>query len=149
MKIIASLTVLASLMLAFTAAAQVTPGQSGAFTNLPAVIPAGAYSNQVSRLTLRQNTGLALEALGNTSSGVTNVVYVLRFSTDGTNDQTTPINWVVPATGSSNYVAVTNWSAAQLAGFTSLNLTAITNQNGGTFTNLGVNWSRWNPPANY
>lgn len=149
MKNLVSLSGLATLMLAFTAAAQVTPGQSGAFTNLPASISAGAGSNQVSRLTLRQNTGLALEALGNTANGVTNVVYVLRFSTDGTNDQTTPINWVVVASGPTNFVAVTNWSAAQLAGFTSLNLTAITNQNGGAFTNLGVNWSRWNPPANY
>ena len=139
----------AAACLAPRAWSQTTPGQYGTFTNLPATVAAGAVANQTSRLTLQQNTGLALAALGNVSAGTNNVVYQLRFSTDGTNDQTVPINWIIPATGVTNFVAVTNWSAAQLAGFSTLNLTAISNQNSGTFTNQGVNWSRWISPVVY
>jgi len=119
-------------------------------TNMPAIITGGANSNALnSVIVLRKGQGLGLQWLfnGSASTNTANGVMLLTPSIDGTNYDTT--SWVFsrPAIGTGTTVATTNWSPLALAGYYSIEITAMTNANLGavsTLTNQGVLFNRPN-----
>jgi len=128
--------------------AQVTSGQIGSFTNLPAVFTTtNAITATTNELSLRENTGLALmgrfasSATANVASGAW-----LWFSVDGTNYPATPIQITAAGSGATYVLWQTNWSAAQLAGNARLRI-QLTNANAANLTNAGVVWRRWDAPT--
>ena len=142
---------LASLLLcgfALNVPAQVTSGQIGSFTNLPAVFTTtNSVTASTNELSLRENTGLALmgrfasSATANVASGAW-----LWFSVDGTNYPAAPIQITAAGSGATYVLWQTNWSAAQLAGYARLRI-QLTNANAANLTNAGVVWRRWNAPT--
>jgi hypothetical protein len=123
--------------LANPAAAQVYPTTCYGLTNFPATLAPVSLSVTTNIVPLTKNCGLALQGVFNVSAGTSNVLVQGSFSADGTNYATTPWTWTIPAQGTTRVVASTNWSSAQLAGYVSLNITTLTNQNSGTLTNAG------------
>lgn len=123
---------------------QVTPTDIGSFTNLPSIVNVATTSNQTSVVTLWQGKGLAVQATFTASAGTSNVVYSFYPSADGTNYATAgALTLTCNANDTTKVIGTTNWSAAQLAGWRSLKLGAIYNQNAtGIVTNQGVIYSR-------
>ena len=131
-------------LLTLSAAAQVYPTSLVALTNLPATVATATSSSTTNIVTLPVNGGAALQGVFNVSAGTSNIVMQGSFSADGTNFGTSKWTLIGTANGTTTVVLQTNWSAAQLAGFTALNVTTLTNQNSGTLTNQGVAVNRAN-----
>ncbi len=129
---------------ALNALAQVTQTTLGSVTNLPATVAAESQVNTTSFVNIQNNSGLALSWKFNASAGTSNAVLLLYPSVDKTNYDSVPWQLIRPAAGATDQVATTNWSAAQLRGYTSLKIGAITNENAGTLTNKGIVFSRPN-----
>jgi len=123
---------------------QITQTTLGTVTNLPATVATGLQSNTTSYVDIHNNSGLALSWKFNLSSGTSNAVLLLYPSVDKTNYDSVPWQLIRNAAGAADQVATTNWSAAQLRGYTSLKIGALTNQNAGTLTNKGVIFGRPN-----
>jgi hypothetical protein len=126
------------------ARAQLTQTTLLSVTNLPAIVSASGQSNTTSYIDIQNNSGLALSWIFNASAGTSNACLLLYPSIDKTNYDSVP--WVLSrnAAGATGQCATTNWSAAQLRGYTSLKVGGMTNQNNGTLTNNGVLVSRPN-----
>lgn len=134
-----SLLLIGSLLalLAIPARAQVTSTTIYGLTNFPATLASGATSTTTNIVPLTKDAGFALQGIFNVSAGTSNVVVQGSFTVDGTNYGTAPWTWIIPANGTTRVVASTNWNRAQLAGFTGVNVTTVTNGNSGTLTNAG------------
>jgi hypothetical protein len=143
-KICFALAAMGLCSFAFTASAQVTQTTLGAVTNLPAIVTATAGSNTTSYIDIQNNSGLGLSWQFNVSAGTSNAVLLLYPSIDKTNYDSAPWILIRNAAGTTAQCATTNWSAAQLRGYTSMKVGAMTNQNNGTLTNNGVLFSRPN-----
>lgn len=128
-----------------SAIGQITPTTLGTVTNLPAIVSTASQSNTTSYVDLHNESGLALSWKFNVSSGTSSAVLLLYPSVDKTNYDTTPWQLIRNAANTTDQVATTNWSAAQLRGYTSLKIGALTNANAGTLTNKGLVFSRPNP----
>lgn len=124
---------------------QIAPTTLGTVTNLPATVAAASQANTTSYVDIHNNSGLALSWKFNVSSGTSSAVLLLYPSVDKTNYDSIPWQLIRNAANSTDQVATTNWSAAQLRGYTSLKIGALTNANAGTLTNKGVVFSRPNP----
>ena len=128
--------------------AQVQAGNIGSFTNIPTVITAtNTITATTNILILQQNTGLALEGTFATAASAAAASGAwIWFSVDGTNYPAAPIIITCANNGGTYVTWWTNWSAAQLAGLTSMKV-QLTNANANNLTNAGINWNKWNPPT--
>ena len=129
---------------ALSSSAQITPTTIGTVTNLPATVAATSQANTTSFVDLHNNSGLALSWKFNVSSGTSHAVLLVYPSADNTNYDSVPWQLIRPCAGVTDQVATTNWSVAQLRGYTSLKIGALTNENAGTLTNKGIVFSRPN-----
>lgn len=135
------------LLGALSVRAQVYPTSLVPLTNFPATLGAATNSVTTNLASIPVNGGLSLQGTFNVSAGTSNVVVQGSFSNDGTNYATTgpaAWTWVITANGTTKVTASTNWSAAVLAGYASVNVTTFTNQNSGTLTNNGFQFNRSN-----
>lgn len=142
--VVVALLLFLGLIFSPAAHADDTQGQPATFvtvTNQPAIVLTTASSNIVSWVKLRNDKGLGLSWIFNQSAASTsNATLNVYSSVDGTNISTGTFAALTAAsTGTTNVVANTNWSAAQLSGLDSLvigniaNTTALT-----TLTNKGI-----------
>ncbi len=129
--VIAIMAILAAFILpqAHRANAQVTPQTLTAVSGIPTNIAAGATSNNiVAPIVLRNNKGCSIAW---TYNGCTNATLTVTASNDGTNYfpfATLAQTNSLASTTTTNYVTLgTNWSAAQLAGLYSLNISSMAN----------------------
>ena len=127
------------------ACGQIAPTTLGSVTNLPATVAAASQSDTTSYIDLHNNSGLALSWKFNVSSGTSSAVLLLYPSVDKTNYDSVPWQLIRNTADTTDQVATTNWSVAQLRGYTSLKIGALTNANAGTLTNKGIVFSRPNP----
>lgn len=131
-------------VVALNAPAQLTPTTLLQVTNMPPIVTAGATSNQVSVITINNNSGLALSWQFNVSSGTSAGVLLLWPTVDGTNYDTVPWQLIRTATGTTDQIVTTNWDANKLKGYVALKVMGMTNANGGTLTNKSLQFNRPN-----
>lgn len=141
------IALLALVALAITATAQVTPGYTGTFTNLPAVFAStNTTTSTTNVLVLRQNSGLSLQSvLGATATGPAGMW--IWFSVDGTNYPATP-QIITLTAGTTAGTLQTNYSPAALAGYYSVKV-QLTNGLAGSLTNQQTIWRQWPAPLGY
>lgn len=135
---------MAVALAASIASAQVTPTTLNSVTNLPATVAATTSTAGPSYIDLYNDSGLALSWKFNVSSGTSAGVALLYPSVDKTNYDTTPWVFARNANGATDVIATTNWSAAQLRGYQSLKVGALTNASAGTLTNKQFQFNRPN-----
>ena len=118
------------------------PTTLGTATNIPVFVTAAAVSNTVSWIPVSQGRGLALQWMGKMSSATSPPCPIyLQPSLDGTNISTNVWTWTVTPGGTTATTFVTNWSRAQLEGFTFLVVSGVSNAAGsGTLTNTSLVW---------
>jgi len=119
------------------------PTTLGSATNIPTYVTASAVSNGLnSWIPVSQGRGLALQWMGRMSSATSPPCPIyLQPSVDGTNIATNVWTWTVTPGGTTSTTFVTNWSRAQLEGFTFLFVSGISNAAGsGTLTNTSLIW---------
>ncbi len=136
--LLAAIVLMALVVLAPFAQAQVTPTKLTAVTNLPATVATAAISNSTSYVDIIPGQGIAFSAKFAVSSGTTAAPVLLYPTVDGTNYANAAWQWFVPVNGASPQVGTTNFSAAFLAGYKGIKIGAITNANAGTLTNQGI-----------
>ena len=122
---------------AIPAQAQVYSTTIYGLTNFPATLATGATSTVTNIVPLTKDASIALQGIFNVSAGTSNIVVQGSFTVDGTNYGTSPWTWIIPANGTTKVVASTNWNRSQLASFTGVNITTLTNGCSGTLTNSG------------
>ena len=135
------LLIIAGLFTALESQAQVTSPTLFPITNFPATVAPSGASNSVNQIALTKKSGFALQGAFNVSSGSSNVVVTGSFTVDGINYATAQgqgaWTWIIPANGTTKVVASTNWTSLQLAGYSGIQITGLTNANAGTLTNYG------------
>ena len=145
------LLTLVSLFTALESQAQVTSPTLIPIANFPSVLTSGATSTTTNTIALTKKCGMALQGTFNVSAGSSNVVVQGSFTVDGTNYSTVQNQgawtWIINANGATKVTASTNWTPLQLAGYSGINITTITNQNSGTLTNFGFTASRFSEIA--
>ena len=128
---------------ALPARAQVSPLTLTALTNFPATLAAGATSTVTNIIPVPRYGGLALSVPFNVASGTASVVVGGSFTVDGTNYGCAPFTLTAAATGTTQAMLSTNWSTAQLAGYSGVNFTTLTNSSAnGVLTNKAPSVNR-------
>jgi hypothetical protein len=133
--------------LALPALAQVSSLNIAGATNLPAIINAATVSNITSVIPIFRNSGVALQVRFNASAGTANNIIYIVPQVDGTNDCTAPLwVWSIPANGTTDVIASTNWSPHVLSGYSGLSIKQWTNAHAtAVTTNKGIVMNRWYP----
>ena len=128
---------------AIGAQAQVTPLTLTTLTNFPATLAAGGTSSVTNIVAVPRNGGMAFQAILNAASGTAGVGIQGSFSVDSTNFGTSPFTIYGTLNSTTKVVIQTNWSAAQLAGFSAVNFTTLTNSaTNGILTNFSCQVNR-------
>jgi len=114
-------------------------------TNLPGTLSSNVVSVTTNIFPLTKNCCLSLTSRFQTSAGAGTGVISGSFSQDGTNFGCAP--FTLTGTLSTAYptnaiTAWTNFSQAQLSGFSAINITTFTNTGPGVCTNFGVQLNR-------
>lgn len=139
-KFILGLLAIAGLI--FTASAQEKPLIFGAFSGVPATMPASSTSNVLDAVSVQGCRGMAIQPVFVGSNGITaNVIFTFSYSIDGTNYTTT----TTTKTNAINSVTAVRglhlFSEAELAGVRLLRLNSIQNAGAAPLTNTGVYYS--------
>lgn len=138
-------TLISLLTFAPEAKAQVSPVNLARLTNFPATVAAGAGTVTTNIIALPVHGGASLTLAFNAASGTWPMGVWYSFSGDGTNFNTTPQQLIANANSTTKVVLQTNWSAAQLAGFSYVNVHTLTNAAAnGILTNQGAFVNRAN-----
>ena len=150
MKTLLKISVIAGMLALFVspARAQVVPGYSGSLTNLEGVITGtnAVYGSTTNIITLRENTGLALQEKFTKAAGENGSCGVwIYWSIDKTNYSASPSILTGTSAGATAVLLQTNWSAAQLAGLQTA-MIVVTNNGVGALTNKSTFWHYWNAP---
>jgi|GEM_PF-2246350 len=118
------------------AQAQVTPLTLSGLTNFPATLAAGATSTVTNIVAVPRYGGLAVSLPFNAASGSGSVVLGGSFTVDGTNYGCSPFTLIGTANGTTQVMLSTNWNQLQLAGYSGVNFTTLTNAaSNGVLTN--------------